>query len=98
MTICFRTSLTSEIIQWAKSNVGKLYSLNVYKLGISYQSCAIMVETNAPSLNKLKHITIDSSSSNGVRPVDSNRIDKWYNIKPIQLNSNIEIVYAKPMN
>lgn len=39
--------------------------------------CAVKVETNVPSKNKVKHITLAVNKLGGGKPVHSNELSKW---------------------
>jgi len=43
--------------------------------------CAVKVETNVPSKNKIKHITLAVNKLGGGKPVHSNELSKWQPIK-----------------
>lgn len=93
MTIAFHTQLTDELISWVNNNEGKTYEMEITQIGISDKACAIKVITKCPSLNKIKHVTLAVNSSNNGKPVDSNFITDWANVKPMTLNGKVTIYY-----
>ena len=66
-----------------KEDLGKEVMLTVTKLGLSDMAMAVKV-TGYPSNNEIPHITI-AINPNGGKPVMSNNITKWVDIKPFNL-------------
>lgn len=67
-----------------KSELGKKVTLRVFKVGISDMAMAVQVD-GYPSDNKIPHITIAVNKDEGGKPVMSNDITKWQNIKPFYI-------------
>ena len=51
--------------------------------------CAVKVETNIPSTNKIKHITIGVNRKNGGKPFHSNNLTNWKEVVPFTLQGMI---------
>ena len=61
-----------------QGNVGKLAELTPVAIGISDKVIAIEVESDIPSINETKHITI--AVAPGAKPYDSNKITSWQSL------------------
>lgn len=81
MTILFHTNQNEELIKWCENNIGNIYDMKVTSIGISDKALAVHVETEAPSNNTLKHITLAVNTKNNGKPFDSNRIENWFPLK-----------------
>lgn len=93
MTIAFKTQFNNtELINWCVEHVGEDFSLSVLNLGISEKSMAVMVGTEVPSSNKIKHITLAVNTNTGGKPVDSNFITDWEKFKPMTLRGTITAI------
>lgn len=90
MTIAFRTSISSGLLEWTEEHEGEEYEIIVNKIGLSNKACAVSVKTECPSLNQIKHITL--FTHNGGKPVDSNYIEDWDFITPFKLRGYVKIV------
>ena len=90
MTIAFRTSISSGLLEWTEEHEGQKFEMIINKIGISEKACAVAVKTDCPSLNKIKHITL--FTHNGGKPVDSNYIEDWDSIKPMKITGHVKIV------
>lgn len=94
-TLEFKPKETSDILQFCKENKGKTFKLEVTHIGYSEKAIAVVVKTNAPSVNKVKHITLATNPKGG-KPYDSNLIEHWEKLdKNILLSGKIEILYAQ---
>ena len=63
-------------------------SLVIDGIGVSDEAIAVRVRWNLPIANKIPHITI-ATPPNG-KPVNSNKITKWYDIEPYQITGTIQ--------
>lgn len=90
MTIAFKNNISQGLLEWAEEHEGENYEIIVKKIGLSNKACAISVETECPSLNQIKHITL--FTHNGGKPVDSNYIEDWDFVTPFKLNGYVKIV------
>jgi hypothetical protein len=56
--------------------------------------CAVKVETEVPSKNKIKHITLGVNRNGGGKPKDSNNLTEWIPVRgnPIELVGLIQEV------
>lgn len=66
-----------------KADLGKEVTLKVTRVGLSEMAMAVQVE-GYPSKNKIPHVTI-AVNPDGGKPVMSNDITKWQDIKPFYL-------------
>lgn len=91
-TLLHRSQLT-----WDNSNlhaflIDKLhedFEIKIIGIGISDKAMAFKVNVfPLVSVNKIPHITI--CTFNGGKPVDSNNITEWKNIKPIIVKTKLE--------
>lgn len=91
-TLLHRSQLT-----WDNSNlhdflIDKLhedFEIKIIGIGISDKAMAFKVNIfPLVSVNKIPHITI--CTFNGGKPVDSNNITEWKNIKPIIVETKLE--------
>ena len=91
MTIHFGARTLPQYIEdWLLKNEGKQFPLTIIAIGKSEKACALQVEMDdIPCSNNLRHITV-SVAPNG-KPVDSNKILDWYNIKPFTILTTIKI-------
>lgn len=79
MTVAFKSQFmyNPDIVKWCVENLGKQIRMVGMEIGISDKAIALRVGTDAPSCNKLKHITIAVNKNTGGKPVDSNFIETW---------------------
>ena len=56
-------------------------------IGISDEAIAVRVRWNLPIANKIPHITIATPLDG--KPVNSNKITKWYDIKPYTITGKL---------
>lgn len=66
-----------------KSDLGKQVTLKVTKVGLSDMAMAVQVE-GYPSKNETPHVTL-AVNPDGGKPVMSNEITKWQDIKPFNI-------------
>lgn len=60
--------------------LGTFGYVKVIKWGISDKAIAVQVESETPSVNAIKHITVAVNRANGGKPFHSNQITDWYDI------------------
>lgn len=89
MTIHFGKYMTKEIEAYIDENIGKEVKLIANYFGYDNKAMAVKVETDVPSSNAIKHITIAALH----KPVDSNFIQSWQEIMPIELKGIIKAYY-----
>ena len=89
MTISHYTKFTDYILEWFKENQGKEYSATAIEIGQSDKALAVRLQTDIPSTNALKHITLAINKDNHGKAVDSNFITNWEKISPIELNGSV---------
>jgi hypothetical protein len=93
MTIAFHTNIPDDIFNWCVYHRGEMIQMTAVKLGASEKAVAVQVDTDAPSTNTIKHITLAVDLSNGGKPVDSNYIKEWVSIDPIVLFGKVTFYY-----
>lgn len=78
MTIQMNPTKENNIIDF--KFIGKKITLKCYEVGYSndLNVCALKVETEVPSVNKIKHITV--YTMDGAKPKESNNITNWHKI------------------
>ena len=69
--------------------LGEEVELKVVAFAINDQVAAVKVETDIPSTNTTKHITIAVDVDNGAKPVYSNQIEDWKPIPEFVLRGKI---------
>lgn len=81
MTIAFnnKTSEVEKAYQLYKPHFGEKVNLTVTHVGISNDAMAVKVNFNGTTQNKFPHITIATPIKG--KPVNSNFIEKWNEIK-----------------
>jgi len=82
MNMLFGNDTNNEVTDFLNVNMLKNVELIVTHIGISNDAIAVMVNTVAPTNNKIAHITL--AVRNGAKPVASNYITDW---KPTHLSS-----------
>ncbi|MDR2063940.1 MAG: hypothetical protein LBQ02_04130 [Candidatus Nomurabacteria bacterium] len=84
MTTHFFTQEDPVVEQFNKLHDGENFDLFATSLGVSDKAIAVDVETEAPSANEHKHITV--AIAENASPVDANDIQNWVPIAtPIPL-------------
>lgn len=81
MTIAFGKGIDN------KEDLGKEVTLKVVRVGLSDMAMAVQVE-GYPSKNVIPHVTI-AVNPNGGKPVMSNDITKWQDVKPFYLTGKV---------
>lgn len=76
----------------ANSIFGQRVSLRVETVGIADKVVAVGVQTRVPSINAVKHITLGVDREAGGKPVMSNDITTWLEVKPIVLRGVVTFV------
>lgn len=66
--------------------LGKPASLIATKVAQDDKVIAVAVQTDVPSKNNIKHITVAVNRLGGGKPKDSNSLQNWIAITPINLN------------
>ena len=81
-----------EIAEYALNNLGKEVKLTVVAAGqLTGKVLAVKVETDVPSANVNKHITV--LVANGAKARESNDIVEWNEIEPFELRGIISAMY-----
>lgn len=90
MTIAFNdgSEESQKLFDSYKIHFGKKIKLIVNGIGISDDAIAVRISFKHPIANKIPHITI-ATPPNG-KPVNSNKITKWYDIEPYQITGTIQ--------
>jgi hypothetical protein len=70
-------------------DINKNVDIKVIKLGISDKAIAVQVK-GFPSTNKIPHITLAVNDKEGGKPVMSNNIKKWINVKNVVLKGKVK--------
>ena len=74
----------------AKELLGQNVQLRAISLGKSDKAMAVTVDTNIPSANAIKHITLAVNIKNGGKPMMSNQITDWHPMSPIDLDGVVQ--------
>lgn len=81
-----------EIHQYALDNIGNEVSLTVVAAGqLPGKVLAVKVETDVPSVNATKHITV--LVAKGAKARESNDITEWNEVEPFELKGHIEACF-----
>lgn len=80
MTVAFKTDIDDEVIRYYNECEGKIFTLTPIAIGHTDKACAVLVETDAPTKSKFKHITIATNIITNGKPVDSNEITNFEKI------------------
>lgn len=93
MTVAFGSQIDDDVIDFVEGHEGEEYKLRVIAYGMNKKACAIKVETNCPSKNKQKHVTL--FTINDGKPKDSNEITNWTDISEynVELKGILTINY-----
>jgi hypothetical protein len=75
--------------------IGREFELTVTDIARSDKVIAVGVETELPSRNKKKHITIAINSSNGGKAKLSNELTDWKTITPFKVSGTVQEVEFK---
>ena len=87
MTIAFGKPVPNQ------EDLGKEVTLKVIEIGLSDMAMAVKVE-GYTSNNAIPHVTV-AVNPNGGKPVMSNDITKWVNIKPFNINGIVTEIKKK---
>ena len=81
MTIAFndKSEDAQKLFDFYQDNVNPIQSVQVDAIGISNDAIAVRVQFYEPIANKIPHITV-AIPQNG-KPVNSNYIQNWLNVK-----------------
>lgn len=61
----------------AATLVGQTFSIEVVSLASDQKVMAVGVDTQCPSVNAVKHITLAVNTVDGGKPKDSNQLQNW---------------------
>ena len=70
--------------------LGERATLTAKKFAIDDRVASIEVETDIPSENKIKHITIAVNRQGGGKPFHSNKLEKWEPIPEFTVEGEIQ--------
>lgn len=73
-----------------RNRIGEHVSLIANKIARDDRVIAVGVDTDVPSKNPVKHITLAVNVVNGGKPMMSNELQNWQAIPPIQLRGTIQ--------
>lgn len=97
MTVMFNTGpeceLTGTEKVWFERNSGATIFLIVSHYGENEKVAAVRIMTNAPTRNKLKHITLGINLKTGGKLKDADYIKTWKLTEPIILTGHTKIWY-----
>jgi hypothetical protein len=90
MTIAFNngSDLSKQLLKHYERHLNKSMTLVINGIGISDDAIAVRVKYDGPIANKIPHITI-ATPKNG-KPVNSNYITQWIDIKPYNISGTFE--------
>lgn len=90
MTIAFNNGSESSerLYDYYSDSFGELVNLTVDGIGVSEEAIAVRVRYNNPIANKIPHITIATPIDG--KPVNSNKITKWFDIIPYTIQGKID--------
>lgn len=83
------------VLAWALAHEGEEATMSATEVGHSHQAFAIHVtSTQAPSRNRIKHVTLATNPATGGSAVDSNNIVHWELLpEPMELRGKVTIYY-----
>ena len=93
MTMAFWKQLDEDFLEYCENVEGETFDLIVTHIGISDKAVAVKVETDADSLNSLKHVTLAVNLNKGGKPVDSNHITQWEEFDRMRLKGKVKFFY-----
>jgi hypothetical protein len=90
MTIAFNngSKLSNELYAFYRDMMGNKAILTIDGIGVSDEAIAVRVRWVGPMANKIAHVTI-ATPPNG-KPVNSNKITKWFDIQPYKISGKFE--------
>jgi hypothetical protein len=74
----------------AADMVGQSVRLTVRSFAGDDKVMAIGIETNVPSGNAIKHITLAVNRQNGGKPAQSNQLSQWQVVQPMELRGIVQ--------
>lgn len=77
MTSMFYTNIDEDMLKWMSDRYEQRYEVKATHIGYTDKALAIRIETEVPSTNAVKHITLATNVDNNGKPVDSNDITNW---------------------
>lgn len=78
MTIAFNNgNIPDDIMQWVNEHLEQGFTAHVTSFGYNDKAAAVGINTDVPSTNMHKHITLFTNADNNGKPVDSNNITNW---------------------
>lgn len=85
------------ILAWALAHEGETFALTATEVGHTDRAFALRVtETEAPSRNRIKHITLATNPATEGRAVDSNYITDWTPLDEPMLLTGRVTIYEMP--
>lgn len=87
---CNMGSFDSGPVKNSKFKLGDTATLVVTSLAYDDKVMAVGVESEVPSSNEKKHVTIAFDQKNGGKPFMSNQLREWKPTSPIQLSGIIQ--------
>jgi len=85
MTINLGRALDGPAIEF----LGKAVHLVATKVARDDKVIAVAVESDVPSKNRVKHITVAVNRLGGGKPKDSNLLQDWLPMPPVQLSGTV---------
>ena len=76
----------------AASLVGEHFAMTIKTFASDNRVMAVGVETDAPSTNATKHITLAVNRKGGGKPFHSNQLIKWESISPFEVHGSVQEV------
>jgi len=76
----------------AATLVDEPFTLKVHSFASDNKVMAIGVETDAPSTNATKHITLAVNRKGGGKPFHSNQLVKWEPVAPFEIHGSVQEV------
>jgi hypothetical protein len=73
----------------AAGRVGEEVTLKVVGVASNERVMAAKVETDVPSKNETKHVTLAVNRMVGAKPVESNKLSDWKEVEEITLRGTI---------
>lgn len=85
------------ILAWALAHRDETFTLTATDVGHTERAFALRItETDAPSRNRIKHITLATNPATGGRAVDSNDILDWTPLdEPLVLSGRVTVYYKQ---
>lgn len=89
-----------SVLAWALAHEGETFALTATEVGHTDHAFALRItETEAPSRNRIKHITLATNLSAGGRAVDSNFITEWTLLDaPLILKGKVTVYDKRKVN